>query len=108
MLIHFLFIYNFSRILRALILEAEYDPKNVGPYYRYKNSPMAHLPFNFQFCSIRQKSPSDSLSSDVSSTFDLSNQDFENISFTPRNVKRLVHGYEKILPKGSWTNWQVQ
>ena len=86
-------------------MEAEYDVKYVGPYYRYENSPMAHLPFNFQFCSLRQKSPSDPLPSDLSH---LTKEEIENRSFTSKNVKRLVSDYEKHIPKGCWTNWQVK
>ena len=81
------------------------DIKDIGAYYKYKNKPMAHLPFNFQLCSIRQSSP-------INASFDLKERALSqtekfNQSMASKNVKRLVEEYIKVLPKKSWPNWQV-
>jgi alpha-glucosidase len=45
---------------------------------------MAHFPFNFQMCSLRDEK-----------------------KFNPKELKNLIQDYVEILPKKSWPNWQL-
>lgn len=45
---------------------------------------MAHFPFNFQMCSLKQKR-----------------------GFNPQNLRGIIEDYVKVLTKKSWPNWQV-
>jgi hypothetical protein len=59
-------------------------------YYKYNNKLTAHFPLNFQLMSIKND-----------------NNKEDTMKFTPLYLKKLVEEWDKSVPSGCWSNWQV-
>lgn len=70
-----------------MIVECSYtDVKELTPYYKRNNNKLSSFPFNFQFIGLNKQT---------------------GVSFTPKEIKRLIENYRAALPKDCWPNWQI-
>lgn len=94
-----------------MIVEADYDPNNLRPYYVYQNKRVAHFPFNFSFGQLRTASKEKALENGdetkQATMNDIKPYNAWEKSFTPDNVKQIIKSWNSSLPKRCWSNWQL-
>lgn len=94
-----------------MITEADYDPKNLKPYYYYDKQSVSHFPFNFSFSNLRnspeENEKVENTPKDLKTVTDLKPANSWDIEFKPKELKQAIINWNKSLPKNCWSNWVV-